>query len=81
MNKTFKRVLLRIAGVFFLLLGVLGLFLPVLQGFLFLFLGAALLTIGTPAFRWLRLDKLADKLESRYPGAAAKLREWGNVDE
>lgn len=43
------------AGVALLVLGVLGLFLPVLQGILFLTLGAWLLSIDVPIFsRWKR---------------------------
>lgn len=41
------------AGVALLILGVLGMFLPVLQGILFLTLGAWLLSIDVPIFaRW-----------------------------
>jgi len=47
--------LLRMAfGVFFLFLGVIGLFLPVLQGLLFLVIGVALLADHIPVFARIR---------------------------
>ncbi|HHM23725.1 MAG TPA: hypothetical protein ENJ23_01640 [Bacteroidetes bacterium] len=42
-----------VLGVIFLILGILGLFLPVLQGLLFLTIAAALLGKDTPPGRWL----------------------------
>jgi uncharacterized membrane protein YbaN (DUF454 family) len=41
-------------GVLFLLLGVIGLFLPVLQGVLFLVVGVALLADHIPVFARIR---------------------------
>jgi uncharacterized membrane protein YbaN (DUF454 family) len=49
-------------GVFFLLLGLVGLFLPVLQGMLFLALGALLLSIDLPVF-----NRVVCWIERRYP--------------
>ena len=59
-----KRVLRYIIGITFLVLGVLGLFLPVLQGILFLVVG---LLILAPESRWIRA--LIAKLHARYPEA------------
>jgi uncharacterized membrane protein YbaN (DUF454 family) len=49
------RVLRNIGGVLLVLLGVLGLFLPILQGILFLVLGLALIDVPQKqkAHRWL----------------------------
>jgi uncharacterized membrane protein YbaN (DUF454 family) len=57
-----KRRLLMIAGWVFLVLGVLGLFLPVLQGILFLLVGLILLARAQPRFRLLK-----QRLRRRYP--------------
>ena len=59
-----KRVLRYIIGITFLVLGVLGLFLPVLQGILFLVVG---LLILAPESRWIRA--LIAKPLARYPEA------------
>ncbi len=53
-------------GWTFVVLGVLGLFLPVLQGILFLLIGLVLLAGVSPRMRLLR-----QRLRRRYPGAAA----------
>lgn len=44
------------------MLGIVGLFLPVLQGILFLFIGAIILAPDVPFFH-----KIIEKLENRYP--------------
>ncbi len=51
-----------LAGLFFLLLGLLGFFLPILQGILFTVIGAALLAPFVPLFARLR-----EWLYRRYP--------------
>jgi len=52
--KQVKRFLIIIAAVVFLLLGIAGLALPFLQGFLFLAMGLLLLSISFPRVRiWL----------------------------
>ncbi len=66
------RKILRIAlGVFCVLLGVAGLFLPILQGILFLLIGFYLLSREIPWVRrqWLRLRR-------RYPAVFARWRRW-----
>jgi uncharacterized protein len=57
-----KPILMQILGYAFLVLGVLGLFLPILQGFLFLFVGLLILAKYAP---W--AQRLLDHLEERYP--------------
>ncbi len=54
-------------GILFLVLGILGLFLPVLQGILFLAIAAALLGKDTPPGRWLngQVQKLRDRTRTR----------------
>jgi uncharacterized membrane protein YbaN (DUF454 family) len=53
-------------GWFFIVLGVLGLFLPILQGFLFLAIGLALLAREV---EWVRRHR--GRLHARYPKLGA----------
>ncbi|MFP3870632.1 MAG: PGPGW domain-containing protein [Syntrophobacteria bacterium] len=62
-----KRILRYIIGTAFLAFGVVGLFLPVLQGILFILIGLSLLF---PRNRQLR--RLLAKARSRYPRQAAR---------
>ena len=49
------RILVLVVGWSFILLGVAGLFLPILQGVLFLFVGGALVSVASnTVHRWLR---------------------------
>lgn len=57
-----KRILALIAGWSFILLGILGLFLPILQGFLFLLVG---LIILSSEYVW--AHRLLSKLRERFP--------------
>ncbi|MFT5538546.1 MAG: uncharacterized membrane protein YbaN (DUF454 family) [Alphaproteobacteria bacterium] len=61
-----KRRILMIVGWVFLVLGVLGLFLPILQGVLFLMVGLILLAKAQPRFRLLK-----QRIKKRYPKYAA----------
>ncbi len=70
MRKIAKKALILTTGWFFVLLGVLGLFLPVLQGILFLLIG---LLILSTEYAW--AHNLLQKLRSRFPGIASKLEE------
>ncbi|TCW37641.1 putative transmembrane protein PGPGW [Laceyella sacchari] len=71
MNSTKRMLLYNIFGWFFLILGVLGLFLPFLQGILFLLIGLYLLSKSSPwAKRWL------ERLKSRYPKLSATFDSW-----
>ncbi|HPL64525.1 MAG: PGPGW domain-containing protein [Syntrophales bacterium] len=58
-----KRTIRLAAGWIFIVLGVLGLFLPFLQGILFLFIGMLLLAPDVPLFR-----RILEKLKEKHPG-------------
>jgi len=51
MNKHVKRAMVFAAAIIFIVLGVVGLALPFLQGFLFLAIGLILLSIASPTAR------------------------------
>ena len=84
MHKETKRVFVAAAGVGSLGLGVLGLALPFLQGFLFLAIGFVLISISSPRFRAWAITHTV-----RYPkihAALEKMEKWilgiiGPVDE
>jgi uncharacterized membrane protein YbaN (DUF454 family) len=62
MKKHFKRVAILTLAVMFILLGLIGLVLPFLQGFLFLAIGLLFLSFYSPKLRaWM------DKYTVRYP--------------
>ena len=69
-NSRNGKLILLILGWIFIVLGVLGLFLPILQGILFLLIGLVLLAQVSPRVRLLRI-----KLRQRYPKAAGKFDE------
>jgi len=78
MNTRVKRVLVLIVGWAFVLLGIVGLFLPILQGVLFILIG---LFILSSEYVW--AHHLLAKLGARFPGirrkadeAAAKAAAW-----
>jgi len=62
MNARFKRIAIYWAGWGFILLGILGLFLPILQGILFLLIGLSLLSNSSP---W--AARLLQKVRDRFP--------------
>jgi uncharacterized membrane protein YbaN (DUF454 family) len=57
-----KPILAQALGYFFLVLGVLGMFLPILQGFLFLFIGLIILARHAP---W--AERLLDRIRRQHP--------------
>ncbi len=59
------RTLILAAGWMFVILGVLGLFLPILQGVLFLMVGFYLLSLVSPRARLLKM-----RVRKRFPKAA-----------
>ncbi len=65
-----KRILLLIAGWTFMVLGVAGLFLPVLQGILFLVIG---LVILSTEYHWAR--RLITRLYKKYPEAHRRMHQ------
>jgi uncharacterized membrane protein YbaN (DUF454 family) len=62
MNQRAKRILILIVGWAFILLGIVGLVLPILQGFLFIFIG---LVILSSEYVW--AHQLLTKLRQRFP--------------
>ena len=66
MTAKLKRVLLIVTGWAFVALGIAGLFLPVLQGILFLLIG---LMILSTEYTW--AQKLLHKLRQRFPKIGA----------
>ena len=78
MNPRIKRLMIWCLGWFFIILGIIGLFLPILQGILFLLVGLYLLSSTSP---W--AARLLDKLRNRFPKinktfeeAKAKVSGW-----
>jgi uncharacterized membrane protein YbaN (DUF454 family) len=78
MHARVKRALVLLVGWGFILLGIVGLFLPVLQGILFLFVG---LIILSSEYAWAR--RMITGLRQRFPKlghvadeAAAKAASW-----
>jgi uncharacterized membrane protein YbaN (DUF454 family) len=63
-----KRLGILVSGWLFVVLGVLGLVLPILQGILFLFIGFSLLSLESP---WAK--RLMERFAARHPAYAAKL--------
>jgi len=57
-----RRLWLNVAGWTFVILGVLGLFLPILQGILFLAIGLSVLSLVSPRARFLR-----QRVRRRFP--------------
>jgi uncharacterized membrane protein YbaN (DUF454 family) len=77
MNARFKRIGIYWLGWFFIVLGILGLFLPILQGILFLLVGLSLLSQSSPwAARLLqRLRERFPRIAGTYSEAMAKARD------
>jgi uncharacterized membrane protein YbaN (DUF454 family) len=66
-----KKLGLLIIGWFFIVLGILGLFLPILQGILFIMIGLAILSSRSETIkRYLRY------LEERYPHHHKRIEIW-----
>jgi len=67
----FKRIGILVIGWFFVGLGVLGLFLPILQGILFIMIGLAILSTRSEMVkRWLK------HLEERHPHYHERMEKW-----
>lgn len=79
---TFKKIVLQMSGWALLVLGVAGLFLPFLQGILFIFAG---LVILSSQYHWAR--RLMERVRQRYPKTGErvdeflqKLKNWLHLD-
>lgn len=70
MNQKIKKLTIWCLGWVFIILGILGLFLPVLQGILFLLIGLYLLSSTSP---W--AERLLNKLKERFPKIAGTFEE------
>jgi len=70
MRPLLKRVVILTLGWAFVLLGILGLFLPILQGILFILIG---LIILSTEYIW--AHRLVEKLKVRFPKIAQKAHE------
>jgi len=62
MSARLKNITIYWAGWGFIILGVLGLFLPILQGILFLIIGLSLLSNSSP-----RAARILRKVRGRFP--------------
>jgi uncharacterized membrane protein YbaN (DUF454 family) len=72
MERQVKRIVVLVIGWLLIAFGVVGLFLPVLQGVLFIMLGLLVLSRESEiAHRWLQRGR------QRYPTVDAKLKDWG----
>ncbi len=66
-----KRIGLLVIGWSFIVLGILGLFLPFLQGVLFLVIGLAILSSRSQIIR-----RFLKHLEERYPHHHERVENW-----
>jgi uncharacterized membrane protein YbaN (DUF454 family) len=66
-----KGIAIWILGWFFIGLGILGLFLPFLQGILFILIGLAILSSRSQTIR-----RFLKYLEDRYPQYYGKVEAW-----
>ena len=69
MKQVVKKYYKLVIGYIFIVLGILGLFLPFLQGILFLVIGAMILVKESPTFY-----KLKEKIKAKYPKIYHSLR-------
>jgi uncharacterized membrane protein YbaN (DUF454 family) len=67
----FKKIGLLIIGWIFIGLGIIGLFLPILQGFLFIMIGLAILSSRSKTIR-----RFLKYLEKRYPHQYDRVVSW-----
>jgi uncharacterized membrane protein YbaN (DUF454 family) len=66
-----KKIGLLILGWFFIVLGILGLFLPILQGVLFILIGLAILSTRSEIIK-----RFLKHLEERYPDHHERVEIW-----
>ena len=70
MTRRVRSIVIQTLGWTFMVLGVLGLFLPILQGILFLCIGMVLLSYESPWFK----ERLI-RIERRFPKYERQIRE------
>jgi uncharacterized membrane protein YbaN (DUF454 family) len=82
MRKAVRRIVILTLGWMFILIGIIGLFLPILQGFLFFGIGLALLSkesawvrarIAWARKRWPRLAAMMDRTEAKAAEFAQRI--------
>lgn len=66
-----KKIGMLIVGWAFVVLGIIGLFLPILQGMLFIIIGLSILSSRSE-----RVRRLLKYLEERYPQHHKKVEIW-----
>lgn len=71
MKSKTKHIFRLCAGWFFLLLGIIGLVLPILQGVLFIAIGAVLLAPDIPFFQ-----RTLDRIKNRFPKLSEKIERF-----
>ena len=71
---SWRRFLLWVTGWACIFLGILGIFLPILQGILFLLIGLFILSPMSPRIRMFRI-RLRAKARARYPRWLGKFEE------
>jgi len=69
--ESIKRIGLLIIGWLLVVLGIIGLFLPILQGILFVLIGLAILSSRSETIK-----RLLKHLEERYPQHHEKIEVW-----
>ena len=67
----FKKTAIVIIGWIFIGLGILGLFLPILQGILFIMIGLAILSSRSESVR-----RFLKHIEERYPHHHQRMEHW-----
>lgn len=77
MKAQLKRIATKLAGWGFIILGIAGLFLPILQGILFILVGLYLLSSESPwaARLLLRIRERFPKISKKFDEAKTKARE------
>ena len=78
MRRGIRHYIILTLGWIFIFLGILGLFLPILQGILFLCIGGLLLSSESPRMRLLimKLGRRYPKLREALTAAKGKARAW-----
>ena len=71
MANEFKKIGILIIGWFFIVLGILGLFLPVLQGILFILIGLSILSSRSTLVK-----RFLNRIEGRFPRQFEQIEIW-----
>jgi len=70
MNKAYKEIIILVSGWLFLFLGIIGCFLPFLQGILFLLIGLYILSKRT-----IWAQRILGKIRRRLPQLSGKMEQ------